>query len=355
MNSKLLAALLIGGALIAAQAPKPRPAAARPALPAISPAALASHVSFLASDPLAGRETPSPGLDIAAEYIASQFRRAGLKPGLDRSYFQTARVTVIPPDPEKKKGRRVRLLEDGAGQGEEARNVIGVLPGSDPALKDTCVLLSAHYDHIGTAASGDDRIYNGANDNASGVAAVIETAAALASRRARPRRTVVFIAFFGEEQGMLGSRYYARHPACPLEKTAAHVNLEQVGRTDDTEGPQIASVTLTGFELSGLPAVLQAAGNRTAVKVYKRERAEDKYFLRSDNLPLAQAGVPAHTLAATFGFPDYHGLDDEWDRLDYRNMARITRTVMAGVLELANSPGAPEWNPQNPEAEPYLR
>jgi inorganic pyrophosphatase len=110
------------------------------------------------------------------------------------------------------------------------RNVVGLLPGSDPALADTYVLLSAHYDHLGKKPGGEgDLIYNGANDDASGVATVIEIASALSGARPGPRRSILFVAYFGEEKGLLGSRYYGRHPLFPLAKTVAYVNFDIQG------------------------------------------------------------------------------------------------------------------------------
>ena len=117
------------------------------------------------------------------------------------------------------------------------RNVMGVIPGSDPVLKDTYVLVTAHYDHLGVKPPGEgDRIFNGANDDGSGTVSVIEIANALATLKHRPKRTLVFMTFFGEEKGEMGSRYYSKHPVLPLEKTVADVNLEQLGRTDSSEG-----------------------------------------------------------------------------------------------------------------------
>src|SRR5689334_1224416 len=194
----------------------------------ISADSLKGHLSFIASDMLEGRATPSRGLDLAAEYIAAQFRRAGLEPAGDDGYFQTATL----PSP---------------AQGT-ARNVAGILRGSDPALRDTYVVLSAHYDHVGMRQNGDDKIFNGANDDGSGTVSVIEIAAALAAAPRHPKRSILFLTFFGEERGLWGSRYYSTHPLVPLEKTVAALNLEQVGRTDATNGPQIGVASLTGFD-----------------------------------------------------------------------------------------------------------
>jgi len=461
------------------------------ALDRIRPDSLRGDLSFIASDLLEGRKTPSPGLDIAAEYIAAQFRRAGLEPAGGDGYFATAHMVVSEPnldgfelklsrgdsvvtagakdvvinasagldlkdtaifkldlsdqafvegfkpgdvtgkvvlaeikrnalanariaipklregkpaltitidrlgastggppegvllDPkEESEDRRPRITLGGAGaagffdslpSGSSAalatihlaaphekpvspRNVIGILRGSDAALKDTYVLVTAHYDHLGMLPDGDgDRVYNGANDDGSGTVSVIELARALSSLKQRPRRSIVFMTFFGEEEGLLGSKYYTRHPAIPLEKTVAQLNLEQIGRTDSSEGPQISNATVTGFDYSTLTGIIQAAGELTGVKIYKHPRNSDVFFSQSDNLYLAEAGVPAHTLAVSFQFPDYHEVGDEWQKIDYDNMAKLDRMIALALVMVANSEEAPHWNEQNPRAAKYAK
>ena len=303
--------------------------------------ALRGDVSFLASDLLEGRDTPSRGLDIAGEYIASQFRRLGLEPvsppaGKDDGYFQT--VVVKPEDPNS----------------PTSRNVAAILRGSDPALKDTYVILSSHYDHIGLASTGDDRIFNGANDDASGTASVLEVANALAALHPRPKRSVLFILFCGEEKGLRGSRYYAAHPLVPLEKTVAQLNLEQMGRTDSTDGPRVHSANVTGFDFSSLPQLLVDSGKRVGVTVSKDDKGSDSYFNRSDNGPIARLGIPAHTMSVTYEFPDYHAVGDEWQKIDYDNMAQVDQAVGIAMLRLADTLTPPEWNEHYPAAKAYV-
>ena len=443
-------------------------AAADPPVDGISAESLRGHLSFLASDLLEGRYTPSRGLDIAAEYIAAQFRRAGLEPVGDDGYYQTARLMQLTPssaefemkfqqgetvltvargqavtrsrhavaldeapvfrmggaDPaaldrtqvrgsavviDTVRGARrtiaalekmapaaiIRLVRNpvpqpraqlveagGLGAGVplitvsdehavtalgdlkpglsdwklslrvgaeqetpvKVHNVIGMLRGSDPALQDTYVFVTAHYDHLGLASSGDDRVFNGANDDASGVASVIEIAAALAAREHRPKRSIVFMAFFGEEEGLLGSLYYTRHPILPLDKTVADINLEQLGRTDDTGGPQVGTATLTGFEYSDLPAIFQQAGDSAGVKVYALPNGGNEFFERSDNYSFAENGIPAHTAVVAVDFPDYHRVTDEWPKIDYDNMAKVDRMLALGVLGIADQEQPPQWN-----------
>jgi len=296
---------------------------------------LRGEVSFLASDLLEGRDTPSKGLDIAGEYIASQFRRLGLESAGEDGYFQS--VVVRPEDTDSPK----------------SRNVAAILRGSDPQLKDTYVMLSAHYDHKGLAESGDDKIFNGANDDASGTASVLEVANALAALHPRPKRSVLFILFCAEEKGLRGSRYYVDHPLVPLDKTVADLNLEQLGRTDAPEGPHVQTANVTGFDFSDMTPILIDAGKRVGIIVSKDPKASDKYFNSSDNEPLAKAGIPAHTLSVTYEFPDYHAVGDEWQKLDYDNMAKVDQAVGIATLRLAQALTAPRWSEVYPAAKPY--
>ena len=235
------------------------------------------------------------------------------------------------------------------------RNVIGVLRGSDPALRDTYVLVTGHYDHLGIRGTEGDRIYNGANDDASGTATVIEVARALAALPERPRRSIVFIALFGEEMGLVGSRYYAQHAIFPLAKTVADLNLEHLGRTDVDGGSRVGILNATGFDYTDLPPAIAKAGDFFGVKVVKDETNSDPFFARSDNQAFADAGVPAHTLSVGYVFPDYHQAGDEWQKIDYENMAKVARTVALGLYRVADSETAPKWNTENPKTEPYIK
>jgi hypothetical protein len=424
------------------------PAPMRTVADHISADSMRGHLSFLASDLLEGRDTPSRGLDLAAEYIAAQFRRSGLEPAGDNGYFQTVSVKVREPnwdgfrmtvtgggktleidksevyllpdselslesvpvaavnergqitglevvspalvlrlaqelpagarvsDPDAPARRVLRgaIVKPGlaglmanvsdirltlhiAAPHERiarVRNVAGLLRGSDPALRDTYVMLTAHYDHIGTRATGDDRIYNGANDDGSGTVSVIEIATALAALEPRPKRSILFVTFFGEERGLMGSRYYGRHPLEPLDKTIADLNLEHMGRTDATNGPQVGTASITGFDFSELPSIVADAGQLVGVKVYKDRNWSDAFFARSDNQSLADMGIPAHTLCVAFDFPDYHKVSDEWEKIDYANMAKVDRAVALALLRLASDAPAPKWNESYPAARQYV-
>lgn len=330
---------LLASALVVAQvAAKAELTASRKiVLGKISADSLKTNLKYIASDKLEGRGTPSKGLDMAADYIAAAFKSAGLKPTVGNSYFQVAEVRKSRNDETK----------------VPVRNVIGLLPGSDPKLKDTYILVSAHYDHLGMREGGTgDTIWNGANDDGSGTVSVMELAKALSFYK--PRRSIVFCCWYGEERGLLGSTYYGKNPIFPLKDTIAMVNLEQVGRTDDNEGPRVSAASMTGQDYSDVGFVFQAAGKQVGVGVEKHPQYSDDFFGRSDNQALADAGIPAHTICTAFEYPDYHRPSDTWDKVDYGNMAKIDKMVALGLMVLADSPTEPRWNESNPKTADYV-
>jgi hypothetical protein len=498
----MAAAALTAAAALCQVSSKPSPTAQQ--LTALLTAnGLKADVSFLASDLLEGRDTPSRGLDLAAEYIAAQYRRAGLEPVGDDGYYQTANFVTVTANtegldftldangatvkaatasialqepvaltldhaavvkvamddqaaiealtPDQVRGKALVLepsaAQAAAGRGgrgggrggagvaialasklqpavivtfaaasgrggggggrggngarfreaststaapvailsisdpairtaldaaaaptisahiaaptvvpSKVRNVVGLLRGSDPSLKDTYLLITAHYDHLGIRDNGTpDHIFNGANDDGSGTASVIEIANALAALPTRPKRSIVFMTQFGEEKGDLGSRYYAQHPIFPLAKTIVDLNLEQLGRTDDLEGPRVGAFNMTGFDYTDLPAVFRRASEQTGVQAIKHEKNSDSYFTRSDNAAFAEAGVPATTISVAYDFPDYHKAGDEWPKLDYENMAKVDRTIALAALDIANNPQAPQWDATNPKTERFVK
>lgn len=314
------------------------PAADRPtaaALEAITPALLRAHVEHLADDGLRGRATPSDGLERAAEYIVRSFAELGI------------------PPPERFPDYRQRFVcgrPEHLGQ-PEAANVIAVLPGRDPALREQAVMVTAHYDHIGTLDAGEgDRIYNGANDNASGTAAVLALGRFFATLPAAPRRTVVFATFCGEELGLRGSRHHVRDPVIPLDRVVAVVNLEMLGRPSP-ENP--AQAWITGFELSTLGETFVEIGPSAGVEFVTAASIgpiEGAAFDRSDNLPFADAGVVAHSISTGRLGPLYHSVEDEPDTLDYDTMAMLVRGIASATLVLADAEERPSWTPRALEA-----
>ena len=236
------------------------------------------------------------------------------------------------------------------------RNVVGVLRGSDPALRETCVMVTGHYDHLGVRGTGDgDHINNGANDDASGTASVMAIANALAALPSRPKRSIVFIALFGEEVGGFGARYYSTHPVFPLSKTVADMNLEQLGRTDVDGGSSIGILNVTGFDYSTLTDFLRKSADVTGLQIVKDEKLNESYFPRSDNQAFANAGIPAHTLSVGYMFPDYHKVGDEWQKLDYDNLAKVDRTIAFAIHQMADSTEAPQWKEMPPATQRYIQ
>ncbi|MCA1567231.1 MAG: M20/M25/M40 family metallo-hydrolase [Acidobacteria bacterium] len=215
-------------------------------------------------------------------------------------------------------------------------NVLGVLPGADAKLANEVVILSAHMDHIGvgTGRTGD-QIYNGADDDASGVVAVLELARALAGER--PKRTVYFVLFGSEEKGGYGAQYFLSRPPVPLTQMVANLEFEMIGRPD----PKVAADTLwlTGYERSNLGAELARQGARLVQDPHPQEN----FFQRSDNYALARRGVVAHTVSSFGLHPEYHQPNDDNAHIDFAHMTRAINSMVAPVHWLVNSNFTPAW------------
>jgi Zn-dependent M28 family amino/carboxypeptidase len=223
-------------------------------------------------------------------------------------------------------------------------NVVGMIPGADPALRGQVVLIDAHYDHLGTAsgglcrAAGADTVCNGADDDASGDVAVLEIARSLAAGPP-PKRTVVLLLTTGEEVGLLGTQWYIAHPATPLDSVVANLEIEMIGRPDPLAGGS-GKAWLTGFERSTMGPMLAAAG----IPVVADPRPQQHFFERSDNIAFALRGIPAHTLSTFNLHADYHTAMDEADRIDYPHMTAVADTAVRAARLLADGP-APAWKP----------
>lgn len=233
-------------------------------------------------------------------------------------------------------------------------NVVAVLPGTEgEARAGEFVVLSAHRDHIGLArsrggpepAEGEDVVNNGADDDASGCAAVLEIAEALAMGQGDgPRRTVVVILVTGEEAGMIGSKHWVAHPTVPLDKVVCALNFEMLGRPDPMVGGA-GNIWLTGDDRSDLGPHLRETGE---IDVSADPRLEMNFFVRSDNVSFARAGIVSQTLSSFGGHKDYHRVTDEWDTLDYEHMETATRACLRAVELLVSSEWTPSWNEGEP-------
>jgi aminopeptidase YwaD len=216
-------------------------------------------------------------------------------------------------------------------------NVIGYLKGRDP--KAGALVVSAHLDHLGVRPDGT--IMHGANDDASGMVAVMELARAMSAMSASgkaPKRSLLFIGYGSEEIGKYGSTWFAQHPAVPLAEIVANIEFEMVGQQDPKLPP--GSLFVTGSERSTLWGALKAHGAPVAADTDPAQH----YFERSDNWPLAQAGVVAHTLAGWTTTPTYHQASDTFERLDLTFMTGAIQSMIAPLRWLADSDFRPAWN-----------
>jgi hypothetical protein len=217
-------------------------------------------------------------------------------------------------------------------------NVVGRLTGSDRTMAEQVIVLGAHIDHLGTRGEEGGAIYNGADDDASGVVAVMELAQAIA-KGPRPKRTIVFALFGSEERGGMGARYFVRLPVVPLERLIAQLQFEMIGRPDASVPEQ--TLWLTGFERSNLGEALAEHGARLVADPH----TEQRFFQRSDNIRFARAGVVAHTVSSFGLHEDYHRPSDDVDRIDFAHMTTAIRSMLGPIRWLANSTFVPEWNP----------
>lgn len=213
-------------------------------------------------------------------------------------------------------------------------NAIGWRPGTDPDAG--VILISAHLDHLGVRADGT--IMHGANDDASGVTAVLELARALSSGEAH-RRGLLFVAFGSEEVGGLGSGFFGDHPPVPLTEMVANLSIEMIGAQDPNMPDGV--MMMTGFDRSTLGAALQDQGALIAPDLYP----EQNFFERSDNYALALRGVVAHTISGWAVTPTYHSADDDIAHLDIPFMTRAIQSLVAPLRWLAGSEFTPDWTP----------
>ncbi len=300
----------------ASSADQSGPGISAPACPA-PPAGsgIAEAVRYLADDALEGRLAGSPGERCAGDYLAAAFQRMGLEPaGEDGTYFQPVPLASA-ANPHAPPGT--------------GRNVVARLEGRDPALRHEAIVIGAHYDHLGRGGFGslapdEDAVHNGADDNASGVAALLAVAERLAADP--PARSVIFVAFTGEESGLLGSAHYTAHPAVPLENTRAMLNMDMVGRLG--AGPLIVYGTGTADEWDG---ILDAAASAAGVEL---ARKEDGYG-PSDHTSFYLKDIPVLHFFTNV-HEDYHRPSDDWERIDMRGIERVVAVVEAAARGAAD-------------------
>src|SRR5215208_5236338 len=284
------------------------------------PPRLLDDIRFLSDDGLKGRMTGSPGADSAAAYLARRFSQVGLQPAAG-GWFQSFTV-----------GREGSAARQGHGA-VVGMNVIGLLPGRDPVLRNEAVIVGAHYDHLGLGGFGSldpdstGKVHNGADDNASGVAALIQVAARLAV--SPPARTVVFIAFSGEELGLLGSAHYVKEPIYPLANTLAMVNLDMVGRL--RAGRLIVYGAKTAKEFPGL---LDSLNWYAGLDL----KAQGDGYGPSDQSSFYGAKRPVLHLFTDL-HEDYHRTTDDWQKVNLDGLKRVADFALGLIAALANRRG----------------
>ncbi len=340
----------------------------------------------LAHDSMEGRATATPGAARAAQFIAAEMHRIGLSPMGDDGYFQRVPMAMVasnrpPRAPRGCVAGTFRPQTDtmatplwrcaGADGGPESfrvppvspprltsvasftardsmpaaarrlgRNVVGMIPGSDPDLTEEVILVMAHYDHLGIRAPGvgGDSIYNGADDDASGTVAVMEIARAMMAGP-RPKRTILFAAMTGEEMGLVGTRYFIDHPPISLDRVVAGFEIEMIGRPDSLAGGW-GKAWLTGYERSTMGDMLRDNG----IPIVPDPRPDQNFFRRSDNYAFARMGIVAHTLSTFNLHSDYHRPSDEADAMDFGHMTAVIAAAAEAVRHLADGP-TPAWHP----------
>jgi hypothetical protein len=297
-------------------------------------AALMRDVRYLASDALEGRGTGSPGNDSAAAYIARRFATVGLSPAFAQG---DARVCTRASVCEGRfvqpfVARSVAAAHAGLPGELPTQNVAAILRGSDPSLRDEYVILGAHFDHLGRSTFGAldpdaaNTIHNGADDNASGTATVMELARLL--RRNPTKRSVIFVTFSGEELGVLGSQYFVDHLPVGLEKVRAMLNFDMVGRMQGDR--LIVYGVATAQELGDIVARANAVSPLQLTATGDGFGASDHASFFAKNLPVLHFFTNVHD--------DYHKATDDADKINAAGMARVVALAERITREIADRP-----------------
>jgi hypothetical protein len=304
------------------------------ALKTIDEATLREHENYLASDALEGRAAGFPGNEKAVEYLVKEATAYGLKPAGTEGYTQ-------------------EFDFENSGMKRKAKNVLALLEGSDPKLKEEYVLIGGHLDHVGRGGqavggqkdgpkNGDD-IWNGADDNGSGTSAILTVARAFARGKVRPKRSILFAWWNAEEAGLKGSAWWAGHPTRPLDKVTYCLNCDMIGRNPerpmDVEGVKNA-------EGDALERIITSACEAEKLAITKYDHTNEAMF-RSDGVSLLRQGIPA-TMFFTYWHADYHAVGDHADKIAYPNLAKISRAAFRIMRDTADLEPGLRINPDTP-------
>lgn len=288
-------------------------------------------VSYLASDEMRGRANGSPEMKTAAEWIAGKFIEYGIKPLLkEDDYIQN--YTYL---------SRQREISE--------RNVIGMIEGSDPELKDQYVVLSAHFDHVGVRRGNDpDSIYNGADDNSAGTCTLIGIAKNIHDSGIKLGRTIIFAAFSGEENGMRGSRYFVTNSPVQIKNIYTDLNFEMIGHSE-SYGKN--NYYMTGCHLSNLDEIISGFEKNTDFRLIDTISMARTLFFASDNIAFSRisvsdgitSGIPSGTFATSTMAPHVHAPFDEAKLFDFNNMAGLVNHFTSVVIWLSHSKEEINW------------
>lgn len=323
----LLLALLLVGNITFAQSPIER------GLNTINRSSAEATINFLAGDELQGREAGFHGSRVTSEYIVSLLQWMGVSPLAD-SYFQPFDAYRRE---RQKKGRlevhpdSIAKLKQAVHQKLSMRNVLGMIPGKNTK---EYVIVGAHFDHLGIDPALDgDQIYNGADDNASGVSAVLQIARAFLASGQQPERNVVFAFWDGEEKGLLGSKYFVQ--TCPfLSQIKGYLNFDMIGRNNKPQQPK----QVVYFYTAAHPVFgdwLKEDIRKYSLQLEPDYRAWENPIGGSDNGSFAKVGIPI-IWYHTDGHPDYHQPSDHADRLNWDKVVEITKASFLNMWKMAN-------------------
>lgn len=291
--------------------------------PAITAHDVMERESILASDSLEGRRTGAPGAYKAARYISSEFERIGLQPSTgatgSAAYLQSFDFSE-------------HALDTSKHEHTHAMNVVGFIPGSDPVLKDQVVIVGAHYDHLGyggsSAMDSVHTIHYGADDNASGDAGLLEIAEHLSESKIHAKRSIVFIAFSGEEEGLFGSGYYTSHPTVPLDRVQAMLNMDMIGRMQDS------TLIVEGVGTSPI--------FRDLIDSMNFQKDLHLRYFQTGTGPSDHSKFYAKNVPVLFFFtgfhPDYHKATDTKEKINAPGEVKTVKYVESILLNLANRP-----------------
>jgi Zn-dependent M28 family amino/carboxypeptidase len=298
----------------------------------ITPGELEEWVSFLASDHMNGRSNGSPEMEEAAHWIARKFNEFDIK-------------AVYPDDklirPYTFQSRRRDTIDE--------RNIVGIIEGTDPGMKDEYIIITAHFDHVGIRRPVEnDSIYNGADDNAAGTCTLLGVAKTIKENNYKPGRTILFAAVSGEEMGLHGSRYLVANMPLPLQNAYVNVNFEMTGHSEYL-GKE--NYYMTGCNFSNLDDAIQEFDPHNKHNLLDTISLADRLFYMSDNIAFARiernegisTGIPCGTFATTT-FSDYlHTPQDEARLFDFDNMAGLVDHFAEMVIWLSHSDKDIDW------------